>query len=546
VFIRVKTTPNSPRKSVQVCETQRKADKVSQTIIRHVGIAENERELEELKKLAFTIKVRLEEERARNLPLFSPDDLRRSPTEESDKALPVNLRNLREESRVIEGIGDVFCPLFDELGFSRIFDNSVMGRSRTAMLTALVLARLANPSSKLRTAALLESDFGIKLPIDRIYRLMTALHGKIGRIQHLAGNAALNLFNNKVDVMLYDVTTLYFESRDADDLRRFGFSKDCKMNEVQVVLAMATTKEGLPLTYKLFHGATFEGSTLTETLEEFHRLFNIERIICVADRGMLSDANLAWIESKGWEFVVAAKLKNLPKTWKDTVLSHADRESKEKSWIQDWQYSEKRKLVVTFSVDRQQKDSYDRDRLLSGIVKKLSSDKSTTPEKLLRNRGVKKFLSTKTQGKLVLDEQKIKDDQRWDGLYGVFSNSKLSPADIISLYKNLWHIEAAFRLNKHDLKIRPVFHWTKERIESHVAICFVAFVLATHAEYRVGLQHAHRSFEFIRNELLAVQVSIVKDISTKKLYRIPSSLSPEARAIYRCFGLKRPLMPTQL
>ena len=295
----------------------------------------------------------------------------------------------------------------------------------------------------------MEEDFGIKLPVQRIYRLMDVLHKRIGRIQQTAGQAALGIFNNSVDVMLYDVTTLYFESRQADELRRFGFSKDCKMNEVQVVPALAATKEGLPLAYKLFHGSTFEGSTpLGVTLEEFSRLFKIKRVICIAERGMFSEANLAWLEAKGWEFIVAVKLKNLSQTWKETILAYAANQSQEQAWIKDWTYDDKRKLVVTFSLDRRQKDYYGRR--------------------------------------------------------------------------------------------------TKERIEAHIAICFIAFSLAKHAAYRVSLQHAPHSFEFIRNELLAVQAGILKDLSTKKLYRIPSSFSPDAGAIYRCFGLQRSLTPSPI
>jgi transposase len=542
MFIRVKTTPNSPRKSVQICETQRKADKVSQTIVRYVGIADNEQELLELKRLAGAIILRLEEERSRNLPLFSPEDLVKVRQEASDKPIDVNLKNLREESRVIEGIGDVFGSLFNELGFNKIFHANAMGRNRTATLSTLVQARLANPSSKLRTAALLETDFGVKLSVAKIYRLMDALHSRIDKIQNIACNAALSIFKT-VDVMLYDVTTLYFESQKADGLRRFGFSKDCKINEVQVVLALATTREGIPLAYKLFHGATFEGSTLVETLEEFSKRFKIERIICVADRGMFSEANLAWIANKGWEFVVAVKLKNLTKAWKETIISHAKSQAKKEPWIKDWDYGDKRKLVLTFSVDRQTKDAADRERLVQSLSKKVAADNTVTPEKLIKNRGVRKFFSTETKGKLVLDQQKIEDDKKWDGLYGVITNSKLSPQEAVAMYKNLWQIEAAFRLNKHDLKIRPVFHWTKERIETHIAICFLGFVLAKHAEHRVALQHKRYSFDFIRNELLAVQVSIVRDLSTRKLYRLPSSFSPAARAIYRCFGLKRSLVP---
>lgn len=546
MFVRVKSTPNSPRQSVQICESVRKQGRVSQTIVRHVGIAENERQLKELRRLAESIILDIKEERSRNLPLFAPEELAIKLAKINDRPLNVNLKDIREESRVIEGIGEVFGRLYRELGFNKIFDQTVLGRGRTDTLLALVLARLANPSSKLRTAALLEADFGVRLPVGRIYRMMDAIHKRISRVQEVAGGAAMKLFRNKVDVMLYDVTTLYFESKRADDLKGFGFSKDCKMNEVQVVLALVTTKEGLPLAYKLFHGGTFEGGTLAETLQEFSEKFDVERVICVADRGIFSEKNLTWIESKKWEFVVAARLKNLAKSWKDTILDYSDTQDNDAAWIKSWNYSDERRLVVTFSTERRRKDARDRERLLSKIVKQLSADKSISPDKLLRNRGLKKFLTTKEKGLVQLNEEKIEQDQKWDGLYGVMTNSKLPEANVISLYKNLWQIEAAFRLNKHDLKVRPIFHWTKDRIEAHIAICFIAFTLAKHAEYRIALQYKPLSFEHIRNELLAVQASIVRDTKSRKRYRLPSNMTGDARAICRCFGVKRSQVPAEL
>jgi len=548
MFVRVKSTPNSPRKSVQICEAVRRGDKVSQTIVRHVGVAETEAELEKLKDLAEVIKERLKEERSQNLPLFAPEALVSKSTRRKERAkLLVNLARLREEQRVIEGISDVLGALYEQLGFDEVFDRTPLGRSRAYTLKVCVLARLAKPSSKLRTAALLEDDYGVKLPVGRIYRMLDRLAGRTERVQEIAKEAALAVLKKKVDILLYDVTTLYFESQREDELRRFGYGKDGKVNEVQVVLALATTEEGLPLGYHLFHGATWEGHTLRETLKSFAGRYQIKRIICVADRAMLSEENLKWIEAQGWQYVVSMRLRSLSQEWKEKILAEfppAQPISEQPVVVvREWQYGPARRLVVSYSSERHRKDAFDRERLLQKVNKLLSGKTEASPEKLISNRGVRRFLRSAEQGKVVLDQTKIEQDKYWDGLYGVISNCSLPKEDLLTLYKGLWQIESAFRLNKHDLKIRPVFHWTPARIEAHVAICFIAYAVAKHAEYRVGLQYEKLSFEFIRNELLAVQASILVDTATKKRYLLPSNMSVAAKKLYQCFGLRRSCVP---
>ncbi|MBI4727296.1 hypothetical protein HY768_08780, partial [candidate division TA06 bacterium] len=133
-----------------------------------------------------------------------------------------------------------------------------------------------------------------------------------------------------------------------------------------------------------------------------------------------------------------------------------------------------------------------------------------------------------------------KSDARYDGLHGVITNLKEDAANaILSRYRGLWQIEEAFRVNKHDLKMRPIFHWTPRRIKAHIAICFIAFAIAKQAVYRLGRRQLPMSFEQLRNELLHVQASLVVDIKTRKRYILPSHATINQKRIYQAFGLRK-------
>ncbi len=191
------------------------------------------------------------------------------------------------------------------------------------------------------------------------------------------------------------------------------------------------------------------------------------------------------------------------------------------------------------------KDAADRQRLVDRIMKKLKNNKIKIND-LIPNYGSKKFISVKS-GEAVVNEDKISNDAKWDGLHGLISNAKdKTPAELLDRYRDLWQIEEAFRISKHDLKMRPIYHWTQPRIKAHILICFIAFAMVKQATYRITLQQKTMSFEQIRNELLHAQSSIVVDIESKKKYVIPSHVTVNQQNIYQVFGLKRSEVPYEL
>ena len=197
------------------------------------------------------------------------------------------------------------------MGFNKFINGTHKDEQWNELLKVCVLARIADPVSKKRTVENLALDYNQEIPLEKIYRMMDRLHKNIDKVKsHVASNT-LDLFNNEVDVLFFDVTTLYFESFTPDELRNFGFSKDCKFKETQVVLALVTNSEGHPITYNLFSGNTNEGTTLVKVIQDLKKDFKVKNVILIADRAMFNTKNLDLMDKEGISYVVAAKLKSL-------------------------------------------------------------------------------------------------------------------------------------------------------------------------------------------------------------------------------------------
>ncbi len=549
MFVRVKSTPNSPRKSVQIVQSIRKGTTVSQKIVRHVGIAMDDEELKQLQLLAESIKIKLES--VGQELLFSPEQLAKFKKNPQDKKFKeddykVNLKNLIEEQRVVSGIHDVYGRMFDELGYKRVIKNPNRHKATVKMFRDIVLARIANPLSKRSTVGMLEKDFGISLDLERIYTMMDRLDDEaIETLNEITYHNTAGLFNKKIDVIFFDCTTIYFETFEEDSLRRNGYSKDLKFNQPQVLLALMVTKEGLPIGYKVFEGDTYEGHTVIAMLDDIKQKRRLGKVVFVADAGMFNKDNLKEMEAlekKNFEYIVGARLKNMPKDLKEEILNHNNYKKIDEDYkIGSFQYKG-RKLVVSYSAARARKDAHDRYKAIERLKKKLDNNKNA--KEYLSNYGYKKYLKVEGKSVIGLNEEKIAKDTQWDGLHGVISNAKdITNPEILRQYNNLWNVENAFRITKHDLKVRPVFHWKPRRVRAHMAISFAAYALVKHLEYRVKVQYKKLSPEVIRQTLIRVQTSILFDKKKKIRYGLPSKISQHARKIYSLMKVKNQLIP---
>lgn len=546
MFIRVKTSPNSAGKSVQIVQSIRKGDRVTQKIVRHVGMAYDEDELQTLKLLAESIKIKLEA--GGQEFLFKPEEivgLGESKKSYSESDYIVNVKNLIEEQRLISGIHDVYGKLFESLGYAKVTSQPSRNKMVADIFKNIVLARIANPVSKRASVEMLEEDFGLTIDLDKVYRMMDKLDDlAIKRLKKITYENTLNLLGSKINVIFYDATTIYFESFTEDELKRNGFSKDHKHNQPQVLLALMVTTDGLPVDYGVFSGDTFEGTTLTCALTKIREKYDIDKVVFVADSAMLSKDNITELESlkdKSLSYIVGARLKNMSEALKEKILDISSYKEITPGYkIAQFNLPGK-KLVVSWSEKRAIKDGHDRKKAIEKLKNKLERSKSLKQH--LSNNGYRKYLKVEGESTIALDEEKIASSSLWDGLHGVVTNAELSGEEILAKYNELYNVEAAFRVTKHDLAVRPVFHWKPPRIEAHIAICFCAYALVKNLEYRVKLQYKKLSVENIRQLLIHVQTSILFDKQKRIRYGLPSMMKKDARKIYNLLGIKRSITP---
>jgi hypothetical protein len=370
---------------------------------------------------------------------------------------------LNEQIHVV-GPELIFGTLFDRLGFGTIPEE---------LFRHIVIARLAHPVSKVKTVDYLYRYRGITVDINGIYRFLDKLSGCYKEVvERLAFEYSRSVLGT-ISVVFYDITTLYFESEDEDDLRKIGFSKDGKFQHPQIMLGLFVGEHGYPIGYDIFEGNIFEGHTLLPTLQKISDKYVLGKPVVVADAALLNRDNLKTLTKEGYSFIIGARIKNEPAEIQQRILAQA-RGMKDQQGCAI-EKADKTRLIVTYSDQRKKKDAYTRDRGLSRLRQKIKSGFLTKEH--INNRGYNKFLTLAGSLTVSIDEEKVKADCYWDGLKGYITNTDLSVDKIVENYRQLWQIEKAFRISKTDLRIRPVYHYRRKRIEAHICIAFAAYTI---------------------------------------------------------------------
>jgi len=441
MFVRKK--PNKSGKiSVQVIEKIKGKYKVAKTI----GSSADESEVERL--------VTLGEEWIRNykgtleIPFNDEERIADSVLESVEKI-------------TVSGTELLLNKIFNDIGFNAINDD---------IFRWLVYSRICFPASKLKTCDYLLTYHGLEFQVQDLYRYMDKLYNNYKEtIQLISFEHTKSLLGGVINIVFYDVTTLYFEVDQEDDLRKTGFSKEGKHKNPQIVLGLLTGLEGYPLAYEIFEGNKFEGHTIIPVIEAFRKKYDLPAPVVVADSGLLSRNNIRELLDNGYGFILGARLKASPDIKKEQVLA-LQLENGE-SRVLDW--GDGLKMVVSYSDKRAKKDRINREKGLKRLEKQLKTGKLNKSH--INNRGYNKYLKMEGEVKIALDMEKFEQDEKWDGLKGYMTNTDLDKNQVIENYNNLWKIEKAFRIAKNEIKVRPVFHYKQRRIEAHISIAFVAY-----------------------------------------------------------------------
>lgn len=376
---------------------------------------------------------------------------------------------LRRTESVLSGIKSarltaartIISKVYDSIGFGEIEDEE---------LRHLVIGRICQPMSKKATVDYLRRHFKEDVSLQKIYRYMDKLYNtQKERVQEISVRHTQALFGGNIGILFYDVTTLYFETTEKDELRNNGFSKDGKNANPQVVLGLLVSRGGYPLSYALFNGAQFEGYTMIPIVDDFIQRYNLgSDFVVIADAGLMSDKNVRLLRSAGYKYIIGARIKKESGAMKDRILSTPHMQGV----FNDILCSDGDRLIVGYSEERARKNEHDRNEGVDHLKKRYATGMITKSN--LNRKGYNKFLTISSGVTVVIDEAKIEEDMLWDGLKGYRTNTDLSAEQVYGNYQQLWNIERAFRITKGTLDVRPMFHFSERRIEAHVCICFVA------------------------------------------------------------------------
>jgi transposase len=404
------------------------------------------------------------------------------------------------ENIVLNGTQLILTPVFQSIGFDKIEDE---------ILRHLVVSRICQPCSKAATVDYLKSYFDEDIALHKIYRYLDKLSDtQKESIQKISVEHTRKILGGKIGVVFYDVTTLYFETELSDDLRKPGFSKDGKHSQPQVVLGLLVSDGGYPLAYSIHEGNKYEGHTMLPVVKDFVQKFGLKDFVVVADSGLMNRENLAELEENGYQYIVGARIKNENQAVRDWILS----QNKEDGLFYEYQKSAQCRLILSYSQQRAGKDAHNRERgvkRLETVYKSglISKDK-------INQRGYNKFLKISDSIQVEIDYAKIAEDSRWDGWKGYLAHTTLSAQAVYKQYSELWQVERAFRITKGVLDLRPMFHFTKKRIEAHVCICFVAYKVYKELERLLRVNGINLSVDKV--------LDIAKTVTTLKI-KLPRS-----------------------
>lgn len=452
---------------------------------------------------------------------------------------------LHEISRFYYGFPLIVRKLLKEYSLDTFFDritrNKDLGYNLTESIILLISERLHDPVSKLSNFKNQNDYIGLEsLQLQHIYRTLDHLHDEQEVIKTLIYNKGRSLFNQKLDVVFYDVTTFYFESNKEDGFREKGFGKDGKIGSTIIAFGLLIDQNKQPVGYEVYHGKQYEGHTFSDAILRLKKKYQIDKIICVADSGMMSQGNLDQIIQADYEFILGERLKSISESKQNEILDLSKYKTievegetpGEKFTIRYFltEYKNK-KLIATYSSKRAAKDKAEREEKIEKAIKLMNNPGA------LEKKAKLYYLKKEGENSYTLDEIKIKRSEQFDGFLCLATNNEdLSVIQILDAYKQLYKIEHSFRSFKTFLETRPMFHWTEKRILGHLALCYISFTVLNFLQLKLKKQGTPQTENQLRKNLIKMQMSLVTQ--NEHEYYLRSTTEEGGKQIMRVLNIR--------
>lgn len=426
----------------------------------------------------------------------------------------------------------VLHALWRELGLGGEIARACAERPSASALSEAAFLLVANralaPESKLglyeRWMEEIHWPAAEEVALHHLYLALDLLAEEKPRLEKEIFFRVADLLSAEVDLVFYDTTSVYFESEEEDaegeGIRRLGHSKDYRPGSPQIVVGLAITREGLPVKSWIWPGNTADVSTIEQVKRELAG-WRLNRVVYVADGGMMSEENLSTLSRGGSGYIVGVPLRKSKEA--QAVLSRPGRfqavaqnlEVKEIAYPSAAEQpvaERRRRYVLCRNPEEARRQKHRREELLRELeaeLKALEARAEDHPKaacRLQTNRRFGPYLKQRAGGRLVIDRAKVAQEEKLDGKWLVITNDlSLSAEDVALGYKQLLRVEESFRRLKHGIDIRPVHHRTPERIEAHVFACVLALLIERVAELRTGRRWGEIRREVSRLKMVAYE-----------------------------------------
>jgi hypothetical protein len=444
----------------------------------------------------------------------------------------------------------VFGRLWDQQGLTDLIKSLASGRKFLfdveRAVFALTLQRLCEPGSDLQGSHWLNSvecpGFE-QLQLQHLYRATGFLHDVRHDLERELFFRDLNLFNQQLDLVFLDTTSTYVYRDEETSYCKRGYSRDKRPDLPQFVLCVAVNAEGWPVAWEVFPGNTADIEAFEQVIAKLRERFRINRVIVVADRGMISQRSIKILtehEEAPFDYVLGCRMRR-QKEIKEEVLPRAGRYQEVASnlMVKEVRVGDRR-YVVCLNPDEAQKDAANREAILAKLEQTINQK---GPKAVIGNKGYARFLKVR-KGGLTINQEAVEADQRLDGKFVLMTNTDLPASEVAKTYKGLWRVERTFRKEKSTFEVRPIYHHRDDTSIGHIVASFLALRLEVDLQARLDKKDVDTSWpDLMRNlnQLQAVRMALEGNN-----YLIRTDFEGNAYQAFKAAGVQPPSRVTRL
>jgi len=441
------------------------------------------------------------------------------------------------------GIILVLRRLWEGMGLDELFKKYLkVYKYKTNLsecILALVISRLLSPGSEHHAAKWISSCYEPEwenLQLQHFYRALDFIYHHKETIEKDLFFKAANLFNQELDLVMFDTTSLKYWGQGEDiNILQYGYSKEKRGDLKQLIIGILMTKDGLPCACEIFPGNTSDLKSFLYIIEKLKEEYKIGKLIWVADRGMVSTGNISKLNELKQEYILGIKMRQFNQEKKDKFLS-LDKmfPVRDDLYVKEIIVPNEGRYIICYNPKEAEIERKKREFFRQVLEKKI--EKSTTKEWIIKN-GYRKYIDI-TEGEIELNEKRLRLESQFDGKWVLLTNSKLESKQVALYYKDLWQIEASFRDLKDDLETSPIYHFTERRIIAHIFVSFLTLLLKITFAKKLKIIDKDSSYQEVFEAVKAVKA--VKLTEGRKEIIFRTEFPDKAHLAFKAAGVASP------